>query len=54
MADQRSRSRPNTQVVGFRISPDLARELKAEAKIRQLRLNQLLAEMWKLYRNQLR
>jgi len=39
-----------SQVVGFRIPKRLARELKAEAAKRGLKLNQLLAEMWELYK----
>ena len=39
-----------TQIVGFRISKALARDIKSEAAKRGLKLNQLLSEMWQLYK----
>ena len=39
----------HTQVVGFRITHSLAAAIKVEAAKRQMPLNRLLAEMWKLY-----
>lgn len=44
--------REDSQVVGFRIPQDLARDVKAEAGRRGLKLNQLFAEMWELYKKQ--
>jgi len=45
-------SKDDSQVVGFRIPQLLARDVKAEAGKRGLKLNQLFAEMWELYRKQ--
>ncbi len=41
-----------SQVVGFRNPQPLARDVKAEAGKRGLKLNRLFAEMWELYRKQ--
>ena len=46
---QQSR-RDTNLVVGFRLAPAIAREVKAEAARRGLKLNQLFAEMWTLYK----
>ncbi len=40
-----------TQVVGFRLPRAFARELKAEAGRRGLKLNELFAELWKDYKS---
>ena len=40
-----------SQIVGFRISPAMAAELKSEAKKKNIRLNELLAEMWNAYKH---
>jgi len=45
-------SKDDSQVVGFRIPQPLARDVKAEAGKRGLKLNQLFAELWDLYRKQ--
>jgi hypothetical protein len=37
------------RIVGFSLSPELARKIKAEAGRRQIRLIGLLEEMWVLY-----
>lgn len=36
-------------IVGFSLSPELASKVKAEAGRRQIRLNKLFEEMWRLY-----
>jgi hypothetical protein len=36
-------------IVGFSLAPDLASKVKAEAGRRQIRLNKLFEEMWRLY-----
>lgn len=40
----------DTQVVGFRIDYRMARDIKKEAARRNLKLKDLLAEMWELYK----
>lgn len=41
-----------SQVVGFRIRRALAREVKAEAGQRGLKLNELFEELWATYKRQ--
>jgi len=43
------RVRP-TQIIGFRLSQDLAREVKAEAAHRGMKLTRLFEELWEQYR----
>lgn len=38
------------QIVGFSLSPQLAAEVKTEAKNRNMRLHLLFEEMWDLYK----
>jgi hypothetical protein len=40
-----------TQILGIRLPHDLAREVKAEAGLRGMKLNSLFEEMWALYRS---
>jgi hypothetical protein len=44
-----ARSSDNTEIVGIRLTPQLANAFKAEAARRGLRVNQLFVEMWKDY-----
>jgi hypothetical protein len=39
-----------TQIIGFRLSQELAREVKAEAGRRGMRLARLFEELWDDYR----
>ena len=39
----------NRQIVGFSLSPELAREVKLEAAKKNVSLKQLFEEMWALY-----
>lgn len=48
-SDQRQQ---DSQIVGIRIPIALARDVKAEAARRGLKLNQLFGEMWDLYKKQ--
>lgn len=53
MADSTKGARADagqSQIVGFRISKELAAEVKAEADRRGIRLNLLFEELWQLYR----
>jgi hypothetical protein len=40
----------DSQIIGFRMPKAIAQAIKVEAARRQVPLNRLLAEMWKLYR----
>jgi len=44
-----ARSSDNTEIVGIRLTPQLANAFKAEAARRGLRVNQLFLEMWSDY-----
>jgi hypothetical protein len=52
MATEKSEPRrtKTRQIVGFSLSPELAAEVKAEAKNRKIALQTLLLEMWALYK----
>lgn len=41
-----------SQIVGFRLNPELARSVKAEAGRRGIKLNVLFEELWANYENQ--
>lgn len=45
-----SKHRKDRQIVGFSLSPALAREVKQEAARRGLTLRNLFEELWKLYK----
>ncbi len=45
-----ARSSDNTEIVGIRLTPQIANAFKAEAARRGLRVNQLFLEMWHDYR----
>ena len=40
----------DSQIIGFRVPRALARDIKAEAAKRGLKLNSLLVEMWYIYK----
>ncbi len=40
-----------TQIIGFRLPKDLAREVKVEATQRGISLKKLFAELWDQYKN---
>jgi hypothetical protein len=43
--------RDGRQIVGFSLKPEFASEVKAEAARRNLSLQELLREMWDLYKS---
>lgn len=49
-----SKIRRKRQIVGFSLSPMLAREVKQEAARRGLSLRKLFEELWDLYKGQQR
>jgi hypothetical protein len=50
MVERTPDRRKTRQIVGFSLSPDLAAEVKEEAARRKLSLQELLVEMWALYK----
>jgi hypothetical protein len=46
----RRRETGESQIIGFRMPVPVAKAIKVEAARRQVQLNDLLGEMWKLYR----
>jgi hypothetical protein len=42
--------RSGRQIIGFSLSPEMAAEIKLEARRRKLRLRALLEEMWADYK----
>lgn len=47
-------SNAESQIIGFRLPRQLAKDIKIEAVRRQIPLNGLLAEMWDMYRDRKR
>jgi predicted HicB family RNase H-like nuclease len=50
--DKKPSRRPETgasQIIGFRMPAEIAQAIKVEAARRQIRLNDLLSEMWSVY-----
>lgn len=45
-------SHQNRQIVGFSLSPDMAKAVKEEAAKRGVSLRVLFEEIWKLYKTQ--
>lgn len=50
MSTQPKPRQDNRQIVGFSLSPDMARDVKAEAGRRGLSLRKLFEEMWTGYK----
>ncbi|MFM0350865.1 hypothetical protein [Paraburkholderia sp. RL17-347-BIC-D] len=48
-----AKSDDNTQIVGFRMTPELAHEVKLEATSRGMTLKALFAEMWENHKRRL-
>jgi len=53
-AVRKAKESAKTQIIGFRLPLALAREVKAEAGRRGMKLNELLAELWAEYRHRRR
>lgn len=49
MSTQPKPRQDNRQIVGFSLSPDMARDVKAEAGRRGMSLRKLFEEMWDSY-----
>lgn len=50
MTDKKPDTRPGRQIVGFSLSPELARAVKVEAAERKMSLRKLFEEMWADYK----
>lgn len=50
MAEKKTDQRKTRQIVGFSLTPEFATEIKTEAARRNLALQELLREMWALYK----
>ena len=48
---RREKDRGRRQIVGFSLTPEFAAEVKMEASRRNISLQELLREMWALYKN---
>ncbi|MEW7982969.1 MAG: hypothetical protein G8D58_10340 [gamma proteobacterium symbiont of Phacoides pectinatus] len=51
--DSKKAKQQESQVLGLRLPVSLVREVKAEAAMRGLRLNQLFVELWDLNKNRI-
>jgi hypothetical protein len=49
MSKSQKQSRNNRQIVGFSMSPDMARAVKTEAARRGISLRKLFEELWAQY-----
>jgi hypothetical protein len=50
MSDSTKSPKDNRQIVGFSLSPEMARAVKTEAASRDLSLRKLFEEMWAEYK----
>jgi len=50
MANKKQRPQGNRQILGISLSPELAAEVKAEVKRRDVFLKELFVEMWAAYK----
>lgn len=50
MNEKQQASHANRQIVGFSLTPEFAAEVKGEAARRNISLQELLRELWGLYK----